>query len=288
VAVAVPIGCETVLNRRTVVALALLLVLAACGGTEDNAGTGSTTGTNTPSDTTTPSGKNEPVPGVPWGPNDPPIPGQYAALAVSSTDNLDCDAVGQQAPDSDFWATVVEVCRALKGDAEWPTSGSLDPPPAENGYQDCLNRELATMLEALFEWRDEHPGAEPKVAYPPGSARSPCTLHVYDASAFSVSPDASHPTGGVVVELYVAALDEGDSPEVLVDGEPVEVLEDFSGGGDGLLIGEVFIPAPIDAHEATIVVKADFGDVTGAVLLPDVQLSTESGSQTGSPTTTTS
>lgn len=282
-AVSVLIGRKALLNRRIVVALAPLLVLAACAGAEDNAGTGTTTGTNTPSDTTSPAGENEPVPSVPWGPDDPPIPGQYAALAVSSTDDLDCEGVDQQAPDSDFWATVVEVCRALKGDAAWPTSWSLDPPSAENAYQDCLNGELATMLEALFEWRDEHPGAEPKMAYPSGSARSPCALDVYDAFAFPVSPDESHPSGGVGVELYVAALDEGASPQVLVDGEPVELVEAFSGTDDGLLIGEVFIPAPVGAHEATIEVKADFGDVLGTVLLPEVQLSSDSGSPTMSP-----
>jgi hypothetical protein len=102
-----------------------------------------------------------------------------------------------------------------------------------------------------------------------------------------VSADSFPPTGGVVVELHVAGLGEGDSPEVLVDGEPVELREDFSGGGDGLLIGEVLIPAPIEAHDATIVVNADFGDVTGSVALPNVPVTTISGSPTGPTTTTT-
>jgi hypothetical protein len=265
--------------------------MTACGdGADVDAGSGATsrtTGTNTRSDTTAPSGEDESVAFVPWGPNDPPIPGQYAALAVTSGDELDCDSVDQQAPDNDFWTAVVDVCRALRGDAAWPASRSLQPPPAENGYQDCLNRELAEMLDALFAWRDEHPDAEPHVVYPPASTRSPCTFRVYDASAFPVAPDSSTPRGGVVVELYVAGLDEGASPAVLVDGEPVELRENFSGAGDGLLIGELFIPGPIEAHNATIVVNADFGDVEGSVALPEVPVSTISSSPTGPTTTTT-
>lgn len=266
----------------------LLLLLTACGGDGDT-GSGATTretGTNTGSEKTSP-GENEQVEGVPWGPNDPPIPGQYSALAVTSADELDCESAEQQAPDSDFWTTVVAVCRALRDDAPWPSSPSLEPPPAENGYQDCLNRELATMLEALFAWRGEHPGAEPNVAYPPASARSPCTFRVYDSIAFPVSPDPSTPAGGVIVELYVAGLDEGDAPPVLVDGQSVELREDFSGADDGLLFGELFIPGPIEAHEATIVVEAEFGDVEGSVTLPDVPVSTGSSPPTGPTTTTT-
>jgi hypothetical protein len=289
VTIAVPSGRETSLNRQPLFVLTLLLLLTACGGGGDvDTGSGATshsTGTTTDSDTTTPS--DEPAAFVPWGPNDPPIPGQYAALAVTSGGELDCDSVDQQAPDNDFWTTVLGVCRALRGDAAWPASRSLDPPPAENGYQDCLNRELATTLDALFAWREEHPGAEPNVTYPTASARSRCTFRVYDPSAFPVSPDSSAPSGGVVVELYVAGLDEDASPPVLVDGEPVELTEDFSGGDDGLLIGELFIPGPIEAHTATIVVQADFGDVKGSVALPDIPVNTSSSPPTGPTTTTT-
>ena len=91
------------------------------------------------------------------------------------------------------------------------------------------------------------------------------------------------------MELYVAGLDEDSSPQVLVDGEPVELRDNFSGEGDGVLLGELFIPAPIEAHDATIVVKADFGDVKGSVALPDVQVTTNTttSSPTGPTTTTT-
>ena len=265
--------------------MTLLLALAACGGAQNDGGGGTTSGTPTSSDTTTPhgnGGNDESVPSVPWGPDDPPIPGQYAALAVSSADDLECEAIEQEAPESDFWTTVGGVCRALKGDADWPTSGSLDPPPGENRYQDCLNGELAAMIAALFEWRDEHPGAEPKVSYPSRSARSPCQLHVYEASV--LPPDGSYPTPGVVVRLHVADIVGDDPPEVLVDGEPVVIWEGFSERDDLLLAGEVFIPAPIEAHEATIVVKTGFGDATGTVTLPEVPSGGVSGSPTASPT----
>jgi hypothetical protein len=284
VAVTFPSGRKRLLNGRTVVAVALLL-MSACGGESIDA----TDGTSGPP--TSPDAANgEPISSVPWGPDDQEIPGQYAALSVSSADDLDCDAIDQQAPESGFWDTVLEVCRALKGDAEWPTSWSLDPPQAENGYQDCLNRELTAMLEALSDWRDEHPDAEPVVVYPSGSDRSPCRLHIYGASAVAVSPDALYPTAGVVVELHVhvAILGEPDPPEVLVDGEPVVLWESFSGGDENLVVGEVFITAPVDAREATVIVRAGFGDVTGKVVLPEVPPSIVSASPTGSPTTTPS
>ena len=285
--IADPIGRETSWGRQPVLVLTLLLLLTSCGGGGGGTGSGATngtTGSTTGSDPTTP--PDEPVSFVPWGPDDPPIPGQYASLAVTSADGLDCDSIDQQAPDNDFWSTVVGVCRALRGDAAWPTTRTLEPLPAENGYQDCLNRELAATMAALFAWHDEHPGAQPKVSYPAGSDRSPCTFRVYEASAF---PDPSDPSGGVIVELYVAGLDEDSSPQVLVDGEPVELRDNFSGEGDGVLLGELFIPAPIEAHDATIVVKADFGDVKGSVALPDVQVTTNTttSSPTGPTTTTT-
>jgi hypothetical protein len=272
--------------RRYIVALILVLLLAACGDDDVKPGATPTrkeNGTVTPpeSPTTPPESPTTPVPGVPWGPDDPPIPDQYAALAVSSSDELDCDAVDQNAPSNDFWSTVVEVCRALKSDGEWPTSGEFDPPPAANEFQDCLNDELATMLRALFAWRDAHPGAEPKIEYPRTSARSPCESRIYDAEVFEVPPDTSHTTGGVVVELYVPGLIDGDpSPEVRVDGEPVVLEDDFDGGDDGLSFGQIYIPAPIEAHRATIVVDAYFGPVSTTVELPDVQVTNDEGSST--------
>jgi len=283
-AVAVPSRRER-LDRRSVVVVALLL-MSACGGAESIGGTDGTSGPPTSSDRA----NGERIASVPWGPEDKDIPGHYAALSVSSADDLDCDAIEQEAPESGFWSTVLEVCRALEGESAWPTSWSLDPPQEENGYLHCLNRELARMLEALSDWRDEHPDAEPVVVYPSGSDRSPCRLRIYDASAGAVSPDAFYPTAGVVVELHVheSILDFDPPPDVLVDGESAVLLGDFDGGDDNLVVGEVFIQAPVDAHEATVVVKAWFGDVTGKVVLPEVLPSTESDSPTGSPTTSPS
>lgn len=271
--------------RRYVVAMMLVLLLAACGDGDVNTSPENVT---TTSDTDKPSEETtESVPFPPWGPDDPLIPGQYAALSVSSSDELDCDAVDQNAPHNAFWSTVVAVCRALKGNAEWPTSGAFDPPLAANEFQDCLNDELATMLRALFAWRDAHPGAEPKVAYPRTSARSPCESRIYNAAVFEVPPDTSRPTGGVVVELNVPGLIEGDpSPVVRVDGEPVVLEDDFDGGDDGLSFGQIYIPAPIDAHRAAIVVEAYFGPVSTTVEVTDVAVTNDDGSSTDSSTTT--
>jgi hypothetical protein len=178
---------------------------------------------------------------------------------------------------------VVGACHALKGNADWPTNGTLDPPPAANEFQDCLNDELATMLRALFAWRDAHPGAQPEVAYPPTSARSPCESRIYNAAVFEVQPDTSHPTAGVVVELNVPGLIDGDpSPVVRVDGKATALEDDFDGGDDGLSFGQIYIPAPIEAHSSTIVVDAYFGPVSTTVELPDVEATDD-----GSSTTTT-
>lgn len=271
--------------RRCVVVLMLLLLLPTCGrddtqtvATTTSQDNGTTTGSDTP---TTSDHATTAVGYVPWGPDDPLIPGQYGALSVSSSDDLDCEAVNQNAPDNAFWSTVVEVCLALKGEAEWPASGVLDPPPAANEFQDCLNAELATMLRALFDLRDAHPGAQPEVAYPRTAARSPCESSIYNAAPFEVPADTSHAAGGVIVELNVPGLVEGDPPpEVRVDGEPVLVEDDFDGGDDGLSFGQIYIPAPIDAHSATIVVDAYFGPVSATVELPSVDVVNDDGSST--------
>ena len=274
-----------------VLACVLMLVLVGCGssGTEssDTEPGASTTATSAgePADTTESNGSSDDrVPGVPWGPDDPPIPGQYGALAASSDDGLDCELVEQAAPDEDFWSTVLAVCLALRGDGEWPTNGVTEPPEAENEFQDCLNRELATMLRALLDRRAADPGAQPEIAYPPASARSPCELRIYGAAVFEVGASDDHPTGGVVVELQVPGLVNGDpDPLVRVDGQPIELEDDFGGAGDGLSFGQIHLPAPIEARTATIEVETYFGVLRTTVELPEVEASGSGASQTTTP-----
>ena len=137
----------------------------------------------------------------------------------------------------------------------------------------------------LLDRREANPGAQPEIAYPPASARSPCELRIYDVAVFDSFTDEDHPTGGVVVELRVPGLVDGD-PDLLVrvDGQPIELEDDFDGGGDGLSFGQIYLPAPIEARTVTIEVETYFGVLRTTVDLPEVEAS---GTGTGASHTTT-
>ena len=96
---------------------------------------------------------------TPWGPDDPPIPGQYAALAVTSSQDLRCEAMADQAPGGEFWVVAEAVCSTIRDGTEWAGTSSVpSPPDAENEYQDCLNAELAAMIERALRWYADNPG----------------------------------------------------------------------------------------------------------------------------------
>lgn len=104
----------------------LLLVAAGCGDDEDDnssttsasMSTSSTADPDTTStDRTVPNGNgDDSIDYMNWGPDDPPIPGQYASLAASSSRSLECDGAEELGPSDEFWRTVVAVCRALTGE----------------------------------------------------------------------------------------------------------------------------------------------------------------------------
>lgn len=259
----------------------LLLALTGCNGdgtpstTTLSVDTSTTTGTGT----TSTSGGNgdDPIEYVDWGPDDPPIPGQYAALAASSSRPPNCGGAEELGPSDEFWRTVVAVCRALAGDGEWPsTTSSPAPPEAENDFQDCLNGELAAMVDDALGWHQAHPGRAPEITYPSPSSLSACQTRIHGADVFPA-------TGGVVVELSVPGLDDDGQPEVRIDGEPVEVTDDFDGPDDGLSKGEVFLQAPIEAHTATLDIETRFGRLSTTIDLPNVEEDGEATTTTDDP-----
>jgi hypothetical protein len=254
--------------------LAVVLLLGACGGDEETSGSDSSevTSSTTTSSTTGPTSTSEAeeddntVPGPPWGPDDPLIPGQYGALAKSSTAEFDCETIDSQTPDDEFWTTVAAVCRALRGDGTWPAGPLVDPAPADNAFQDCLNAELATVVRALLESTSVHPGQPPQLVLAHGSARSPCELLIYETEVSTYPPSENRPTGGVKVEVHVPSLDVDEDPTVLVDGQEAtdtEVQTDED--NDGLARIEIFLPAPVEAHRATVEVVKSFGVQQGTV-----------------------
>jgi hypothetical protein len=263
-------------SHKLAMAILLLLATTGCAGGDDDGdddGNGSTESdtAESPDGNGSGEGGDGGIEYVPWGPNDPPIPGQYAALATSSGSALDCDGVASQAPAGEFWSTVVAVCRAITGQGDWPSTISVpSPPPAANAYQQCLDEELSAMLRSAFAWHEAHPGAQPSVSYPSASALSPCQTQIYDAAVFPAE-------GGIDVELSVPGLNDGNpNPQVLINGVPVEVRNDFGGAGDGLSNGSVFLAAPFDAGTATLEITTDFGTLSTTIELPRADESPES------------
>jgi hypothetical protein len=260
-------------------AVVLLLLFGACGGggeeevgPNSSAATGSTTSSSTNGTTPTSEDDNT-VPGPPWGPDDPLIPGQYGAFAKSSTADFDCETVDRGTPDDEFWTKVAAVCRALRGDGKWPVGPLVDPAPADNGFQDCLNDELAAVVRVLLELSDADPGQPPRLELAQASARSPCEYRIYEPDVVTNPPTENRPTGGVTVTVHVPSLG-GDHPTVLVDGhEATDTSIQTDEDNDGLARIEIFLPAPVEAHSATITVERDFGVQTGPpVALPDVDV----------------
>jgi hypothetical protein len=209
-----------------------------------------------------------------WGPDDPPIPDQYAAIAVASSGALDCRRLEDNAPDGDFWELAIGICLAVRDGADWPAVDAVpNPQPADNPYQACMNEELRAVLDGALAWHQSHPGERPTVSYADNGSRSPCQTTIYTATA-TVAPDDldGHPEGGVVIGLAIPGLpNSGGRPDVLVDGAQVTYVHGgFSGAGDGLANGEVFLPAPVQAHEALVEIRLPVIVLTTTVDLPSV------------------
>jgi hypothetical protein len=209
---------------------------------------------------------------APWGPDDPPIPTQYAALAASAGSEPRCDDLAGAQPGGAFWETALGVCRAITGDGDWPETTTVPaPPPALNAYQACLDEELTGMLERALRWHADHPGQRPIVTYPSGSSRSPCQARIYEVRVLDeadVDPDEGHPAG-VGLAITGSAMDQ--DPSVTVDGQPAEFTRDFNidqPEGDGLTTLVVLAPADEKPRTATIEVSTYRGRLVASVDLP--------------------
>ncbi|HEY8717363.1 hypothetical protein [Pengzhenrongella sp.] len=224
---------------------------------------------------------------LPWGPTDPPIPEQYAALAGSS------GAAPRCAPDNpvggDFWAVAAAVCRAITAGGQWPTTTTVPAPPSpENAYQACLNDELATMLSAALSWHADNPDRQPNVSFPESSTVSPCQSRVYDVSVLS---DSDSPISGAnQVPVAVVYSGSGTAADVTVDGQPPEDFADDSGPGAGVNTLTVLVPQQSDPHTAQIAFTTGRGPLTTSVDVPGNggSGSTSPGTQSPSDDTSTS
>jgi hypothetical protein len=209
----------------------------------------------------------------PWGPDDPPIPGQYAAFAVRSSQDLQCAAIKEEAPDDTFWGIAVRVCNAIRGDDQaWPEGKTVPSPPAgENGYQGCLNTELAAMLRRAVSWHASNPGRRPEIAYPSKSS-TPCQRRLYGVEVLSVSEadDLDLGPGGQTAVRFGVPTGRDDlepTATVTVDGQRFEAKVDFSETGFVRLA--VFVdPAP-QKRDATLTVDNGRGTITETVVLPE-------------------
>ena len=288
-------------------ALASMLLLTSCGGSDEGGGTNTRT---TASSSSTSSNENNHDNGngnnngnnggggggfgyVPWGPDDPPIPGQYAALAASSAKDLNCESVDSEAPSGAFWDLAAAVCRAIRGDAAWPNAGSVpDPPDTESVVQDCLDTELAAMLDAALRWHADNPGGQPEIDYPSASAMSVCRYQIYDVQLIT-----NEDTDAVIaIRILVPAGDEDFV--VTVDGELVndDNLDDNGEQDNGLSELIVWIEPSPEARTVTLEVSNGRGTDGTSVDVPsagttsspsvtDSSTSSGSPSATGSPTT---
>ena len=171
-------------HRIAVVGLVFAALTACAGGDADDTGAPSPTPPDTTVDGEGPvngGGEVDSIESVHWGPDDPPIPDQYAAFAVDAAGSLDCGAIDEPAEDSDFWALAAEVCRVFTGAGAWPDASVVPPPPSEgSSYELCLDMELYDMLERAIAWHEAHPDSQPVVRYPTRGTHSPCQVSLYD------------------------------------------------------------------------------------------------------------
>lgn len=258
---------------RRPVTLVLILVVAC--GPNDEPPDRETTG---PTGGESPEGGDAGIDYLDWGPNDPPIPDQYAALAASSGTPPDCDRVADAHPGGDFWVVAVAVCRAMTGDpAAWPSTTTVpDPPSGADAFEQCLNSELAAMLQRALDWHQAHDGEQPQLRYPPSHSVSPCQNQIYSVQIDDA--DASWLGNSIPVVVDVAIL--GEAVSVRVDGEPpLDFTE--SGARQGLRTVTFLVPPAAEARTAAFEISTDRTSLQGAVELPASEA--EEPSETSDP-----
>jgi hypothetical protein len=279
--------------RRLSFAVAMLaatVFLASCGGGSDEAGgtnsplpasptgnaataTNGSNGTNNGNSGTNGSNGNSGNNGkdgfdyVPWGPDDPPIPGNYAAFAVTSNQDLRCETVDSEAPRGDFWDVAAAVCRALRGDhAAWPERSTVPAPPdSGNAVQNCLDAELTAMLKRALRWHADNPGRQPRISYPSASAMSPCRYRIYGIEV--LTGGSSGREGTIAVKINVAG---GEKFAVTVDGQRVDD-GDVDQNGDpesGLIELVVFLEPQPQPRNVRLTVSNGRGTDSASVDVP--------------------
>ena len=294
-------------------ALATVICLSACGGPDGNGGTGGGSATASSSGTSSSgsgTGTAEPTGGgsggggggngggnggggdkgfayVPWGPDDPPIPTQYAVLAASGNRSPRCDDIPDDVVDAAFWAVAQRVCLAIRDGTGWPETANVpSPPSAENAYQGCLNAELAAMLERALRWHVGNQGRRPVVSYPRESATSPCQARLYELRTLEVGEAEDidcDPGANIAVMLDAPPGQDGDL-DVTVNGRsPAAGDVCYPGGaGEGLERVVIFVSPPEQPGKATVAVSNGRGTMTGTVDLPTATGSGASGGSGGS------
>ncbi|MFP5348016.1 MAG: hypothetical protein ACLGIA_13440 [Actinomycetes bacterium] len=211
---------------------------------------------------------------TPWGPDDPPIPTQYAVLAAAPGRPPRCSDLADNRPGGPFWSTALQVCQAITGAGPWPQASSGPPPPAaENAYQACLDTELRAMLDRALRWHALHPGARPAVQYPASSSRSPCQYRIYGFDVLDPRSSSSGetPAGKVPLAILVGGV-EGipDDVAVTVDGVPAELTSDYSvpEPGDGMTALFVLAEQTAQPRRAAVEVTLRGTTSTASVEIP--------------------
>ena len=297
-------------HRVAVVGL-VVVAFAACGSDDLGDTTGSTSTSTTPTTTTTTPGSTSSLPpsttagggdddeidSVQWGPDDPPIPGEYSAFAADGAAGLSCDSIDDRADGDPFWTLAADVCRVFTGAGSWPDVASVPAPPAEgNAYQRCLDGELFEMLERALDWRAAHPGASPLVRYPARGTHSPCQTTLYDVGPTEASTgdrcindeSLAVPAPGVPVVMSAPGITGFANPRATVDGSVLCVVGDSQDNALRTFI--VVVPTTGEGETVSISVETNYGTLQTAVELPAVDTATTEPSvvTTGATTPTDS
>ena len=281
-------------GHRIMFIVLVAAVLVACGSSTDDAddvadpspeasagttaGSGSSAGTatgaTTPDAPPTTEGSavegDDEIDSVRWGPDDPPIPGEYFAFAVDSADGLACESIDQHADGDEFWALARDICRVFTGEGDWPDAATVPPTPEEgNIYQRCLDAELSQVLAGALAWHAAHPGESPIVRYPSSGTHSPCQTSLYDVgggrSGVVAEDDCDNdessdvPTPGIAVTVSAPGITGFANPQATVDGVALCVIDDSQ--DNALRTFVVVVPTSGEAHEVTIAVETKLRDV---------------------------
>jgi hypothetical protein len=215
---------------------------------------------------------------LPWGPDDPPIPGQYAAFAATSSQDLRCESVDSEAPGGAFWDLAAAVCRAIRDNAGWPSTTTVPKPPdTPNAIQDCLDTELAAMLKRALHWHADNPGKQPEISYPSASAMSPCRYRIYNVQLIT----DEHTGAAIAVKITVPAGTEAFT--VTVDEQHVNDDDvDNTQQDNGLNELVVWLKASSEPRTIRLAVSNGRGTDSTSVDLPSAS-NTSSPSATDSP-----